>query len=122
MYHEIKPDALDVNLNLIWRGAQERFAGFPPIPTDSDYYPELSFKHFYSYGPRYISYDNSLAIAKELLQVWKESPLGLYDLEVSRKYRKAILEKGSTVDATEMVQDFLGRAHTTEGYLAYLNE
>jgi Zn-dependent oligopeptidase len=122
MYHEITPDALDVELGRIWRDAQETFSGFPHIPADSEYHPELSFGHFYSYGPRYISYDNSLAIAKEMLQVWKDSPLGLHDLEVSRKYRKAILEKGSTVDATEMVQDFLGRAHTTQGYLAYLNE
>lgn len=121
LYHEIKPDVPEHDLNRIWREVQRSYGGFPEIPSDAIYRPELSFAHFYTYGPQYIAYANSLAICYELLEVWKESPRGLLDVEVSRRYRREILEKGSTLDGVEMVRNFLGRAHTTQGYLKWLN-
>jgi Zn-dependent oligopeptidase len=45
---------------------------------------------------------------------------GVTDPAVGRSYRAAILEKGGSVPATEMLEDFLGRAPNNEAFLAGL--
>ena len=45
---------------------------------------------------------------------------GVTNPAVGRAYRTAILEKGGSVPATQMLQDFLGRAPSNEAFLADL--
>ena len=118
MYHaEVIPEN---PLEEIWTHAETAYGCFPGFPAEILYRPELGWTHLAAYGPRYIAYQNSLAVSKELKTVW-DSAAGLLDKDVTRRYRATILERGSSVDASEMIQDFLGRPYTTVGYLMWLN-
>ena len=45
---------------------------------------------------------------------------GVTDPTVGRAYRTAILERGGSRPATEMLEEFLGRAPSNEAFLAEL--
>jgi len=118
MYHaEAIPEK---SLEKIWKDAEAAYGCFPGFPAEILYRPELGWTLLAAYGPRYIAYQNSLAVSKELKTVW-DSASDLLNKDVARKYRATILERGSSVDASEMIQDFLGRPYTTAGYLLWLN-
>jgi thimet oligopeptidase len=118
MYHaEALPNK---SLDSIWKDTEAAYGCFPAFPADVLYRPELGWTHLADYGPRYIAYQNSLAVSKEFKTVW-DSASGPLDKDVTRRYRETILERGSSVDASEIIQEFLGRPHTTAGYLKWLN-
>jgi Zn-dependent oligopeptidase len=118
MYHaETAPEK---PLEAVWKEAEAVYGCFPAFPAEVEYRPELSRTHLAAYGPRYVAYQNSLAISKDLKTVW-DGP-GMMDKGTNRRYRAAVLERGSLVEPAEMIQDFLGRAHTTSAYLQWLNE
>lgn len=60
------------------------------------------------------------AICDELFEEFKKAPGGLLDKEMSRRYRKTILEPGSSKTAEEMVTEFLGRPFTLDAFKARL--
>lgn len=118
MYHaEALPEK---PLDTIWKDVEAAYGCFSGFPAEVLYRPELGWTHLAAYGPRYIAYQNSLAVSKELKTVWC-STSGLLDKDVTQRYRSTILERGSSVDPSEMIHEFLGRPHTTEGYLKWLN-
>ena len=50
----------------------------------------------------------------------RSPPTGVTDPAVGAAYRTAILERGGSVDANEMLEEFLGRAPSNEAFLAEL--
>jgi thimet oligopeptidase len=61
------------------------------------------------------------AICDEFFEAFRAAPGGLLDKEMSRRYRRTILEPGSTKDATEMVTEFLGRPFTLDAFKARIS-
>lgn len=58
----------------------------------------------------------------ELIEAFKKAPGGLLDKEMSRRYRRTILNPGSSKTAMEMVTEFLGRPPTLDAFKARLSK
>jgi len=57
----------------------------------------------------------------DLLQAFKSAPDGLLDRDMSRHYRRTILEAGSTKTAIEMCTDFLGRPPNADAFYEWVS-
>ena len=77
-----------------------------------------NFGHLDGYSAIYYTYMWSLVIAKDLLTMFDQE--NLMDSGTAATYRKAILEKGGSKDAHELVRDFLGRDYTIDAFKAWL--
>lgn len=76
-----------------------------------------SFGHLTGYGSAYYTYQWSLVIARDLLSKFGGD---LFAADVASDYRTKILERGGSMDAADMVEDFLGRPYNTDAYREYL--
>ena len=79
---------------------------------------QASFGHLVGYQAGYYSYQWSLVYAQDMFQRFKE--LGLLNPEAGMYYRKKILSRGGTMDAMDMVSDYLGREPKMDAYLEHL--
>jgi len=79
---------------------------------------QASFGHLVGYQAGYYSYQWSLVYAQDMFQRFKE--LGLLNPEAGMYYRKKILARGGTMDAMDMVKDYLGREPKMDAYLEHL--
>ena len=77
-----------------------------------------NFGHLNGYSALYYTYMWSLVIAKDLLTPFQEH--GLLDAEWTARYRDRILAPGGSKDATELVEDFLGREYDFAAFEKYL--
>ena len=74
---------------------------------DTDTHRYCSFGHLTGYGPKYYGYLWSLVLAEDVFeQIQKE---GLLNPEAGKKYVQAILSRGGSKDANDMLRDYLGR-------------
>ena len=86
--------------------------------VDGTFMP-ASFGHLLSgYDAGYYGYLWSKVYGDDMFS--KFAADGVTNPAVGRTYRTAILEKGGSVPATQMLQDFLGRAPSNEAFLADL--
>lgn len=79
---------------------------------------QASFTHFVGYGAAYYSYMWSLVYAQDMFQRFKE--LGILDPKAGAYYREKILSRGGTMDAADMVRDYLGREPKMDSFLEHL--
>lgn len=79
----------------------------PYLTYDIDTHWYCSFGHLVGYGARYYGYLWSLALGCDVFETIKEQ--GLLNPEVGKKYVEAILGRGGSQDANEMLKNFLGR-------------
>ena len=86
-----------------------------PLPGTRQY---CSFGHLTGYSACYYTYQWSLSIAKDLFTGF--DPEHLTDPAVTRRYREAVLEPGSSRPAARLIEDFLGRPYSTDAYRAWL--
>ncbi|HWB20140.1 MAG TPA: M3 family metallopeptidase, partial [Phycisphaerales bacterium] len=95
---------------------------YPQIETYSDVpgvYFQASFGHLINgYTAGYYGYQWSLVYAQDMFQRFKE--LGLLSPEAGAYYREKILSRGGTMDAFDMLKDYLGREPNMDAYLEYL--
>jgi thimet oligopeptidase len=61
----------------------------------------------------------STVIAVDLFSEFEKA--GLLNPEVSQRFRKAVLEPGSSKGGAEMVRDFLGRDYGFDAFEAWLS-
>ena len=108
-------DPAQVDLQGMMRATKARLV---PIPQQEDTHFYASFGHLNGYSAVYYTYMWSLVIAKDFFGRFEHD---LLDAEVARDYRKKVLEQGGAKDATEMVQDFLGRPYAFDAFERYLN-
>ena len=87
-----------------------------PLP---DTHFVTGFGHLSGYGSAYYTYMWSLVIAKDLFTAF--DPDDLFAAEVATRYRDRVLAPGGSKAATELVEDFLGRAYNTDAFTAWLN-
>ena len=76
---------------------------------------QASFGHLTGYQGGYYGYLWSKVFAKDMEQRFEE--LGMLDPEAGAYYRKNVLGRGGTVDASEMLQDYLGREPRMDAYI-----
>ena len=78
------------------------------LPLTKGTYPQASFGHIMGgYDAGYYGYLWSEVIAQDFFHEFEKN--GIFNPEIGLKFRREILEKGGTVEETEMVKNFLGR-------------
>lgn len=78
-----------------------------------------NFSHLVNYYSNYYTYMWSLAIVKDFAEHIKKS--GLMNPEITKEYRRKVLEVGGAKPGHEIVKDFLGRELSFEAFENWLN-
>lgn len=97
----------------------ETYGNLNLVPTLA---PQHSLPHIASdlYGSRYYSYLYSQVICQDIFSEFKKSG-NLMDKSTASRYRKIILEKGSSEDAKLFIEEFLGRKYDARAFKEWLN-
>ena len=106
-----------VNLDALWRQDAERFNPYKFV--DGTYF-YASFTHLTGYSSNYYTYVLDKVIAVDFFSQFDEK--NLLDGPAALRYRKAVLEPGSSKPATELVQDFLGRPQSIEALKTWMDK
>jgi thimet oligopeptidase len=100
------------------QSAVERYyAASSPVKPLPDSHSYAGFGHLTGYGACYYTYQWSLVIARDLLSAFDGD---LMNPDVAERYRRSILEPGGSLDASELVADFLGRPYAFDAYAQWL--
>ncbi len=100
--HDRSPDKVDLERFL--REDTERFSPFVYVPGSHFY---SSFTHLSGYSSNYYTYVLDKVIAVDFFTAF--DPKNLLDGPAALRYRRTVLEPGSSKPADELVKDFLGR-------------
>ncbi len=87
-------------------------------PPQEHTFFQAAFGHLMGYHAGYYGYMWSLVYASDMFQRFKE--LGMMSPSAGRYYREKILSRGGSVDALDMVRDYLGREPNMEAFLVHL--
>ena len=112
-YHSSDPSHIDPLATL--KDVQARYNPYPYTDGTHTY---TSFSHLVGYSSMYYTYMWSLVLAKDLWTRFEQK--GPFDTTTSMRFRRSVLEPGGTVDASDMVEQFLGRPSSFEAYQAWL--
>lgn len=86
------------------------------LPLTKNTYPQASFGHIMGgYDAGYYGYLWSEVIAEDFFSQFQKQ--GIFNPEIGLKYRREILEKGGTLDETDLVKNFLGRSEDMGPFL-----
>lgn len=107
-YHDTDPSGIDTTETL--KTLQKIFSPFSHVEGT---HLQTSFGHLEGYSALYYTYMWSLVIARDLFDQFSGN---MFDTELAVRYRKSILEPGGARDATELIQDFLGRDYSLDAY------
>ena len=97
------------------RETQERYDLFRYL--DGTHF-HAAFGHLVEYTSAYYTYAWSLVIAKDLFSAF--DPADLFDPQIAGRYRDAILARGGSADAADLVADFLGRPYAFDAFGEWL--
>lgn len=86
------------------------------LPNDT-YFP-AGFGHLVGYDAGYYSYLWALVYAQDAFSEFEKH--GLFNKELGMKWRREVLEKGSTEDEMQLVKNFLGRKPSDKAFLREL--
>ncbi|MBN2365403.1 MAG: tetraacyldisaccharide 4'-kinase [Calditrichaeota bacterium] len=95
---------------------QQNYTPYAYVP---DTYMHLAFGHLVDYSAIYYTYMWSEVIVKDLFHVFEKE--GLLNQKIAMKYRHSILNPGGSRDASQLVEDFLGRPYSFEAFRNWLN-
>lgn len=114
-YHSSNPQKLDLMHTL--KQVQRQYG---PYPNESGTAEFASFGHLNGYSSMYYTYMWSLVLAKDLFTRFSKE--GLLNTKTSLDYRRAVLDPGGTVDAAEMVRNFLGRPYSFSAFSTWMRQ
>jgi Zn-dependent oligopeptidase len=77
-------------------------------------YPMCRFDHLMGYEVGYYGYLWSIIYAYDAFSLFEEN--GIFNKSLGKKFRKEILEKGGTVNAKKMLENFLGRKTSNKSF------
>jgi len=111
-------DPANLNLEALETELRERYD--PVKPSLDVAHSFASFDILETYSSGYYFYDWGRVIVEDFFtQFSKETP---FAGEAPARYRRAVLEPGSTMSANDLVKNFLGRAQNTTAFQAWLQE
>ena len=105
-----------VDLDALWQQDAARFSPYKFV--DGSYF-YASFTHLTGYSSNYYTYVLDKVIAVDFFSQFDEKDL--LDGPAALRYRKAVLEPGSSKPATELVKDFLGRPQSLEALKTWMD-
>lgn len=79
---------------------------------------QAAFGHLVGYNGAYYGYLWSLVYAQDMFQRFKQ--LGLLSPSTGAYYREKVLSRGGSMDAMDMLKDYLGRAPKTDAFYEHL--
>jgi thimet oligopeptidase len=86
------------------------------LPLTKNTIPQASFGHIMGgYDAGYYGYLWSEVIAEDFFSEFEKN--GIFNTETGLKFRREILEKGGTLEETDLVKNFLGREATNKPFL-----
>ncbi|MBI1756930.1 MAG: Zn-dependent oligopeptidase [Fimbriimonas ginsengisoli] len=88
---------------------------YKPVP---EVYFHASFGHMVGYQGAYYGYMWSLVYAQDMFQRFEQ--LGILDPKAGQYYRSKILSRGGSMDAMDMLKDYLGREPQLDAFLRHL--
>ncbi len=94
----------DFDLTQLWKEDYNRYSLTPYVEGT---HPYASFGHLNGYSAVYYTYVWSKAIALDLFTRFKSA--GIRDPKTAMAYRTRVLDPGASVDAGDLIKDFLGR-------------
>ncbi len=97
--------------------AMEKFS-LMQLPYPEGSHSICSFTHLSGYAANYYGYLWSKVYAQDMFSVFKKN--GVMDRTTGVRYRKEILEKGSSENEADIVEHFLGRKSNSEAFLQSL--
>ncbi len=100
--------------------AEELNARYYPVPWHPGTHFQCNFGHLNGYSAMYYTYLWSLVIAKDLFSAFAKQK-SILEPRLARRYRKAILDPGSTRPAADLVKAFLGRGMRFDAFASWLN-
>lgn len=112
VYHTVVPK----NTTLVMRAVFKRVLGRAPMPGTHFH---ATFGHLMShYAAGYYGYLWSRVYAQDIFSRFRDE--GLTNPKTGMDYRRAILEKGGTEEALDLLREFLGREPDEREFLRYL--
>ena len=87
------------------------------LPEKETLFP-AGFGHMNGYDAGYYSYLWALVYAQDAFSLFQEH--GLFNKELGMKWRKEVLEKGSSEDELQLIKNFLGRKPSDKAFLKEL--
>jgi thimet oligopeptidase len=108
----------DINTDELVKSIIEKYSPFPYVDGT---HMQAAFGHLNGYSAIYYTYMWSLVLAKDMFSEFDKSNL-LTAKETAERYRRAILNPGSSKPAVQLVEDFLGRKSDFQAYQTWLNE
>ncbi len=112
-YHATDPAQLDLKETML--ATYQRYAPFPYAEGD---YVYTNFGHLEGYSSMYYTYMWSSVLEKDILTRFTAE--GLMNPQTAAEYRASILAPGGSVDAEEMVRNFLGRDYAFDAFRVWL--
>lgn len=109
-------DASHLDTDQVVKEMQETYSLFPFV---EDTYFQASFGHLDDYSALYYTYMWSLVMEKDIYEEFKAR--GAMSREAAATYREHILAPGGSLDASELVRNFLGRDYSFEAFEKWLD-
>jgi thimet oligopeptidase len=113
--HDRKPE--DVDLDALLKADTARFSPFQFVEGDRFY---ASFTHLTGYSSNYYTYLLDKVIAVDFFAQFDKK--NLLDGPAALRYRKSVLEPGSSKPAVDLVKDFLGRRETIDALKTWMDQ
>ena len=81
------------------------------IPEIAPRYRTTYFNHIFSsgYAAGYYGYLWAEVLDKDAFSAFQNSPNGIWDLEMSKKFRQVFLERGGSEEPMALYKEFMGR-------------
>jgi len=110
-------DPKTVDLDALLKDGYVRFSHYQFVDGNRLY---ASFTHLTGYSSNYYTYVLDKVIAVDFFAQF--DPKNLLEGPTALRYRKAVLEPGSSKPAAELVKDFLGRRENMDALKKWVNE
>ncbi len=114
-FYNQDPATLDLNKKMA-----EIQSSYSPFGYVDDTYFYTSFGHLNGYSSLYYTYMWSLVIAADMHSEFVKK--GLRNAELAQRYRETVLAPGGKKDASELVEDFLGRPYSFDAFAKDLSK
>ena len=113
--HDRPPSQVD--LDALWREDHERFSRTTYVDGEHHY---DSITHLVGYASNYYTYVLDKVIALDFFAQFDRS--NLLNGPAAMRYRHTVLEPGSALPASQLVQNFLGRPQNMDALKRWVNE